>query len=110
MTVFGSVGPFGVEDAGALLDTLGAGAAVTVTVLPALLTTAQAADVLGTSRGYVAACVDDGTLPARFGGLHRRIRREDVVAHAHRMRTVRSRALDAVAELARREGLYDDDF
>ena len=109
-----TLGPFDAAAAGAalarILDESGADAAVTIVPVPALLTTAQAADVLGVGRAYVARLVDDGTLPSRFHGLHRRIRRADVLACAARRAEARSRALDAVADLSRRDGLYDDDF
>lgn len=109
-----TLGPFDADAAGAALartlDELGAAAAVTITPVPAMLTTAQAADVLGVGRRHVGRLVDDGTLPSRFRGLHRRIRRADVLAYAERRAETRTRALDTVADLSRRDGLYDDDF
>lgn len=106
-----SFGPFDAEQApGALtrlLDEFGPGTVVTIDVVPALLTTAQAADVLGCSRNHVRDLVDSGTLAADFHGLHRRISRDDVLALAERRSQVITEVLDNLAELSRAEGLYD---
>ncbi|MFZ2529518.1 MAG: helix-turn-helix domain-containing protein [Rhodococcus sp. (in: high G+C Gram-positive bacteria)] len=106
-----TIGPFDAEQAPAalarLLDELGDGAAVTITAVPPLLTVTQAADVLGTSPAAVSRLVDSGALPAEFHGLHRRVDRVDVVALARRRSTVRTQVLDNLADLARRDGLYD---
>ncbi len=107
-----TIGPFDAGQAPAalarLLDELGDGAAVTFTAVPALLTVTQAADVLGTSRSEVSRLVDSGALPAEFHGLHRRVDRADVVALARRRATIRTQVLDNLADLARRDGLYDE--
>ena len=76
--------------------------------MPPLLTVTQAADVLGASRAEVARLVDSGALPAEFHGLHRRVDRADVVALAQRRATIRTQVLDNLADLARRDGLYDE--
>jgi excisionase family DNA binding protein len=105
-------GPFDAEQAPAalarVLDELGEDAAVAITAVPPLLTVTQAADVLGSSRAEVARLVDTGALPAEFHGLHRRVARADVVALAQRRATVRTQVLDNLADLARRDGLYDE--
>mgnify|MGYP003785747393 FL=1 len=106
------MGPFDAAHAPAalarMLDDLGADAAVTFTAVPPLLTVPQAADVLGTSRADVSRLVDDGVLPSDFHGLHRRVARADVVALARRRAATRTQVLDNLADLARRDGLYDD--
>lgn len=91
-----------------LLDDLGPDAAVTIGVVPALLTIAQAADVLGCSRGYAARLVDTGALAAEFHGLHRRVPRSEVLALAERRTRIRAEVLDNLADLARRESMYEE--
>lgn len=57
----------------------------TVTVLPAerLLTPAEAAELLGVSRPYVARLIDAGAIPAKPlpNSRHRRIRLRDLLAY-----------------------------
>lgn len=86
----------------------GPDAAVTIDVVPALLTVGQVADVLGSSRRHVARLIDDGTLPAEFHGLHRRVARADVLTVAREQARARTEVLDALADMSRREGLYDE--
>ncbi|WP_241385403.1 helix-turn-helix domain-containing protein [Rhodococcus sp. CH91] len=104
-------GPFSADEAPAalarLLDECGPDTAVTIGAVPPLLTIAQAADVLGRSRRYVARLVDTGALAADFHGLHRRVSRPDVLALAAQQAQVVTAVLDGLADLTRREGLYD---
>ena len=94
-------GPFDAKHAPSALaraiDDLGPDAAITFSAVPALLTVGQAADVLGSSRHHVARLVDTGARPAEFHGLH-----------ADRQSRIRTEVLDSLAELSRREGLYDE--
>jgi len=105
-------GPFDARQAPGVLTRLltehGPDAAVTIDVVPQLLTVGQVADVLGSSRQHVANLIDRGTLPAEFHGLHRRVARADVLTVAREQARVRTEVLDALAELSRREGLYDE--
>ncbi|MEE2031631.1 helix-turn-helix domain-containing protein [Rhodococcus chondri] len=105
-------GPFDAEHApialARVLDDLGADAVVTFAAVPPLLTVGQAADVLGSSRSHVARLIDTGALPAEFHGLHRRVSRADVSALADRQDRIRTQVLDNLADLSRREGLYDE--
>lgn len=49
-----------------------------------LLTTGEAAELLGASRQHVVDLCDRGDLPCESVGTHRRVRRSDVVAFQHR--------------------------
>lgn len=104
-------GPFDADQAPAalarLLDDLGPDAAVTIGAVPALLTIAQVADVLGCSRRYATRLVDTGALAADFHGLHRRVSRADVLELAERRTRIRAEVLDNLADLIRSEGMYD---
>jgi len=52
----------------------------------AVVTTTQAAALLGASRQHVADLADRGGIPSWRNGTHRRFRREDVLAYLTRLR------------------------
>jgi excisionase family DNA binding protein len=85
------------------------GHAVEVRTVADELTTQEAADLLGVSRPFVVKLVDRGELPARRVGTHRRLRRDDVLAHRGRMRTTQAAALADLSDQAQELGLYDVD-
>src|SRR5581483_4262969 len=76
-----------------LLRTLGQEAVVNVGALPAVLTTGQAADLLGVSRPTVVSLINAGKLPATLVGTHRRLRLSDVLAYRERQVAARRKAL-----------------
>ena len=75
--------------------------------LPEILTTGQAADILGVSRPTVVKLVDEGVLPAQRVGTHRRLRAEDVLAYRDRTRQGRRAALDELTRISEELGLYE---
>jgi excisionase family DNA binding protein len=74
-----------------------------------LVTTSQAADLLGISRTYVVQLIERGVLDAQFRGTHRRLRVADVLAYGEQRHAERAEALDEVARVSRKAGLYDDE-
>lgn len=105
--------PSGVEGmlngdaARAVLTLLSGSEAAQTDGLPDVLTTGQAADVLGVTRPTVVKLVDDGIIPAQRVGTHRRLRRDDVLAHRARSAQARRAALDEVTRLSEELGLYE---
>lgn len=105
--------PSGVEGmlngdaARAVLTLLSGNEAAQTDGLPDVLTTGQAADVLGVTRPTVVKLVDDGIIPAQRVGTHRRLRRDDVLAHRARSAQARRAALDEVTRLSEELGLYE---
>lgn len=77
-----------------LVEAMAAGKAVTVAPHNQLLTTQQAADLLGVSRPTVIKLIDSGELPAETPGTRRRmIKRDDALACKARRREAQYAAL-----------------
>lgn len=80
-----------------------------VTVIPqsALLTTQEAADVLGISRPTLVRLVTAGEIPFEQRGRHRRIRLSDLLEYQARMRQERRESLDRMAQEGQAAGIYE---
>ena len=77
-----------------VVEAMQAGMAVTIRPDHELVTTQQAADLLGVSRPTVVRLIEAGELPAKVVRRHRRIRLVDVLEF---QRLRRERQLDAIA-------------
>lgn len=88
-----------------ILKETAAGNAVALIPVEAEITTQQAADLLNVSRPFVVTLVENGTLPARLVGKHRRLPLRDVLAYKADHYAKRSRALDELAALDQELGL-----
>lgn len=86
----------------AMLD----GQAVTVERQSTVLTTQQAAELLGISRPTLVRLLENGEIPYQQPGRHRRIALTDLLAYRTRIRHTRRVVLDEMAEEAAAEGLY----
>ncbi len=77
-----------------ILDRMAHGKGVALTSLHAELTTRQAAELLQVSRTHLVKLLDDGRIPCRMVGSHRRVRAEDILAWRRETGLRRREALD----------------
>jgi excisionase family DNA binding protein len=91
----------------AVVEQLSAGNGVSVASLHAELTTVEAAEMLGVSRPHLVKLLEQGAMPHRMVGSHRRVRLVDVLAYRDRQDEQSRRALDELTAQAEELGLYD---
>ena len=88
-----------------ILAEMAKGNAVTLIPIHAELTTQQAADLLNVSRPYLVRLIEEGTLPSRMVGTHRRVRFEDLMRYKHETKALRLKALEELSALDQELGL-----
>lgn len=86
---------------------LSQGLAITVAPQHTVLTTGQAADLLGVSRPTLVRLLEAGEIPFDKPGRHRRIRLGDLLAYQQRARRARAAGLDEMVRVSEEAGIYD---
>lgn len=87
------------------LEHMAAGNAVSVVPVPPELSVRAAAELLGVSLRFLTTELDNGRVPSRMVGTHRRIALTDLIAYRDAMDARRHAALDALATQAQELGM-----
>lgn len=88
-------------------EVMARGDAITVVPVGKEVTTQQAADLLNVSRQYLVRLLDEGRVPFRKTGKHRRLRVEDVLAFKDQRDKDRRAGLRELSRLTQEFGGYD---
>ena len=72
------------------------------------LTTQEAADLLNVSRPHLVKLVDEGKIPCKKVGTHRRIRFQDLIAYKVKQDAEQRQLLSEMAQFSQDLNLYED--
>ena len=90
-----------------VVEALAQGLAITIAPHQMILSTSEAADILGVSRPTLVRLLEAGEIPFEQPGRHRRVRLADVLAYHQRSRRHRAAGLDQMVADAEDAGLYE---
>ena len=88
-----------------ILTEMAQGNSVRLTPIQAELTTQQAAEILNVSRPFLVKLLDEGTIPCRKVGTHRRVLFSDLMAYKKQNTELRLKALEELTALDQELGL-----
>lgn len=90
-----------------IVTALSQGLAITVAPQHTVLTSGQAAELLGVSRPTLVRLLEAGEIPFDKPGRHRRIKLGDLLAYQQRARRARATGLDEMVRTFEDAGVYD---
>jgi len=90
-----------------IAEVLARGDSITIVPVGREVTTQQAADLLNVSRQYLVRLLDEGRIPFRKTGKHRRLRIEDVLDFKEKRDKDRRAGLRELSRMTQEFGGYD---
>jgi excisionase family DNA binding protein len=91
-------------------EVMARGDSITVVPVGREVTTQQAADLLNVSRQYLVRLLDEGRIPFRKTGKHRRVRIEDVLSFKQTRDKDRRAGLRELSRMTEEFGGYDSEL
>jgi len=88
-----------------ILNNMAEGRSISLVPSDSEISTQQAADMLNVSRPHIVKLLEEGTIPHKKVGSHRRILLEDIVEYDKRLKEEREASLKYLAEQAQNLGL-----
>jgi excisionase family DNA binding protein len=88
-----------------ILSEMSRGNAISVMPIHAELSTQEAANILNVSRPFFVGLLDDGTIPHRKVGSHRRVLAKDVIEYKQSIDNARQQTLDKLAAESQELGM-----
>jgi excisionase family DNA binding protein len=92
-----------------VVEVMARGDSITVVPVGRELTTQQAANLLNVSRQYLVRLLDEGRIPFRKTGKHRRLRTEDVLSFKEERDRNRRAGLRELSQMTQEFGGYDSE-
>ena len=93
-----------------VVEVMARGDSITVVPVGREVTTQQAADLLNVSRQYLVRLLDEGRMPFRKTGKHRRLRIEDVLSFKEKRDKDRRAGLRELSRMTQEFGGYDSEM
>jgi excisionase family DNA binding protein len=93
-----------------VVEVMARGDSITVVPVGREVTTQQAADLLNVSRQYLVRLLEEGRIPFRKTGKHRRLRIEDVLAFKEQRDKDRRAGLRELSQMTQEFGGYDSEL
>jgi len=93
-----------------VVEVMARGDSITVVPVGREVTTQQAADLLNVSRQYLIRLLDEGRIPFRKTGKHRRLRIEDVLSFKDKRDKDRRAGLRELSQMTQEFGGYDSEL
>lgn len=91
-----------------IVNYLARGKAISLIPVGMILTTQEAADLLNVSRPHLVKLVDEGKIPYKKVGTHRRIKLQDLMAYKANQDAEQRRLLAEMTQFSQEMGLYED--
>lgn len=92
-----------------MLQTLASGRDVQLEPTSSEMTPTEAAAYLNVSRPYLVKLLDEGKIPFRMVGSHRRIPTAELITYKRITRARQNQAMDELVRISEDMGLYDTD-